>query len=103
VGAAGTDRTLDWIARHADGWITTPTEDRSLEAARGLRQRWEDAGRSGQPWVSVLGRKPDKATVDAMAEAGVTEMVLGVPDADESVALQYLDKIAPVIAEFSKP
>jgi probable F420-dependent oxidoreductase len=101
VGAAGTDRTLDWIVRHADGWITTPTEERSLEATRGLRQRWDDAGRSGVPWVSVLGAKPDAATVAALTEAGVTEIVLGVPDADEDIALRYLDKVAPVIAEFS--
>ena len=103
VGAAGTDRTLDWIVRHADGWITTPTEERSIVATEGLRDRWHAAGRSGQPWVSVLGPKPDAANVERFSAAGVTEMVLGMPDAEEAGVLRYLDRVAPLIAEFSRP
>jgi probable F420-dependent oxidoreductase len=103
VGAGGTDRTLDWIVAHADGWITTPTEERSLDATTLLRERWAAAGRAGQPRVSVLGMKADGATISKIEEVGVTEMVLGVPDADVDTALRYLDKLEPLIAEFSVP
>lgn len=103
VGAAGTDRTLDWIVRHADGWITTPTEERTVEATVELRRRWADAGRQGQPWVSVLGARVNAANVAHLTEIGVTEIVLGVPDSDTDSALRGLDKLADLVAEFSSP
>lgn len=101
VGAAGTDRTLDWIVRHADGWITTPTEERTVDATVELRRRWADAGREGQPYVSVLGARIDAPTMAHLTEIGVTEVVLGVPDADTDEALRGLDKLAGLVAEFS--
>ena len=95
VGAGGGPQTMRWIARHADGWMTTPTEAGIDEKADLLRKEWAAAGREGQPEIRVLvARRPTPEDLAAWAEAGADELIWGVPDADESVVLGYLDKLA---------
>ena len=61
VGAGGTEATFAWIARSADGWITTPGEaDLDAKVAQ-LHETWRQAGRDGLPQVTVLAGKPDPA------------------------------------------
>ncbi len=95
VGAGGGPKTFAWIAEHADGWMTTPIEEGIGDKTTGLRKAWADAGRSGDPEVHVLVAK--KPTPDDLAEwagAGATELVWGVPDADEAEVIGYLDRLA---------
>src|ERR1700760_1344341 len=49
IGAGGGPKTFGWIARHADGWMTTPGEDDISGKAAALREAWGAAGRPGAP------------------------------------------------------
>jgi len=89
IGAGGGPKTFAWIARTADGWMTTPTETGLRDKADALRAAWAGAGRTGQPEIHVLATgKPDPQTLDGWAEAGVTDAIWGLPDRspDEVVA-----------------
>ncbi|TMR42163.1 LLM class F420-dependent oxidoreductase [Actinomadura geliboluensis] len=95
IGAGGGPKTMKWIARHADGWMTTPIETDIAERVALLRKEWDEAGRGGEPDVRILVAK--NPTPDDLAEweaAGAGELIWGVPDADEAAVLTYLDKTA---------
>lgn len=94
LGAAGGRRTFAWIAASADGWLTTPGEDDIVPKVADLRQAWQAAGRPGRPHVAVLAGRPNPEFMAAWAEAGVTEVLFGMPNrpADEVVA--YLARLA---------
>ena len=95
IGAGGGPKTFAWIARHADGWMTTPIEQGVKDKADALRQAWADAGREGTPEIKVLvARKPTEGDYAEWAEAGVTELIWGLPDTDESAVNAYLDRLA---------
>ncbi len=49
IGAGGGPKTFTWIARHADGWMTTPNEQDIGGKAAALRQAWAAANRPGTP------------------------------------------------------
>ncbi len=94
IGAGGGPKTFAWIARHADGWMTTP-QQRDITAQIGaLQQAWADAGRAGRPDVRVLiASKPDPDDLAAWAEAGATELIWGVPDKGPDEVLASLDRL----------
>jgi probable F420-dependent oxidoreductase len=94
VGAGGTEKTFSWVARSADGWITTPGEQDIEPKVRLLQQTWKDAGRDGDPQVVVLAGKPDADALDRWAALGVSEVMFGLPDADEDVVVAYLGRLA---------
>jgi probable F420-dependent oxidoreductase len=94
IGAGGTPKTFAWIARSADGWLTTPGEA-DLDGKIGqLHQAWHEAGRAGLPQVRALAGKPDPDLLAHWADIGVTDVAFGMPDraADEVVA--YLERLA---------
>ena len=92
IGAGGTERTFDWIAAHADGWITTPGETDVDAGVRLLLERWGKAGRFGKPYIVALDRAtPDR--VEHLAALGVDEVVIGVPDKDEDAVLAFIAKM----------
>lgn len=94
VGAGGTEKTFAWIARSADGWITTPGEaDLDAKVAH-LHEVWREAGRDGQPLVTVLTGKPDPALLAHWAEIGVTDVAFGMPDRAEDEVVAYLGRLA---------
>ena len=62
VGAAGTKKNFTWIARSADGWITTPRDFDIDAPVRQLQEIWADAGREG-----AEGRPPQRL-VGALAD-----------------------------------
>jgi len=94
IGAGGTDKTFAWIARSADGWITTPRDNDVVDRVPRLRELWADAGRDGVPRVVALGTRPDAATLEAWAGGGVTDVVYGLPDRDAGEIPGYLDRLA---------
>ena len=95
IGAGGGPQTLDWIARHADGWMTTPRETGIVEKIADLRKAWANQGRSGSPAVHVLiAKRPSPEDLEAWTEAGVDELIWGIPDADPETVTGYLDKLA---------
>ena len=93
VGAGGTPRTFNWIARHADGWITTPRDDDIVAKVATLQQLWTAAGRDGAPRVVALATRPDPASLTAWSAGGVTDVVYGLPDRDASDIDGYLDRL----------
>ncbi|MEG8177213.1 LLM class F420-dependent oxidoreductase [Nocardia terpenica] len=95
IGTAGTEQGFRWIARSADGWITTPYEhELLLERLRLLTKVWQDAGRTGAPRVVALDGRPDPRRSAEWAAAGVTDALYGLPDKPEAEVLAYLDRLA---------
>ncbi|GAB3865884.1 LLM class F420-dependent oxidoreductase [Nocardioides maradonensis] len=99
IGAGGGPQTLRWIARYADGWMTTPIETDIAAKADALRKEWAEAGRAGTPDVRILvAKKPTAEDFADWAAAQASELIWGVPDADEATVLAYLDKLASRVA-----
>ena len=95
IGAGGGPQTFRWIARHADGWMTTPTQQGIGLQIAALQEAWAEAGREGAPEIRVLiAFKPDPADLAAWAEAGATELIWGVPDKTPDEVLASLDRLA---------
>ena len=95
IGAGGGPKTLNWIANHADGWMTTPIETDIAEKAAQLRKEWAEAGRDGGPDIRILvAKKPAPEDFADWTAAEASELIWAVPDADESTVFAYLDKMA---------
>ncbi len=95
IGAGGGPKTFDWIAAHADGWMTTPIEQNISGKAEQLRLAWAAAGRTGIPDIHVLiAARPTAEELLEWGAAGVTELIWGVPDKSEDEVLAYLDRLA---------
>lgn len=93
IGAAGTDKTFAWIARSADGWITTPRDEAITEAVSRLHSSWTDAGRDGTPRVVALDVRPDPHRLEQWALGGVTDVLYGLPDRSPDEVEGYLDRL----------
>ena len=95
IGAGGGPRTFAWIAAHADGWMTTPTQQDISGQIEALKKAWADAGRAGAPEIRILiAFRPDPADLAAWAEQGATELIWGVPDRSPDEVLASLDRLA---------
>ncbi|MGW0039793.1 LLM class F420-dependent oxidoreductase [Gordonia sp. NPDC003376] len=94
VGAAGNEKNFTWIARSADGWITTPGEADIEGSVTLLQQIWNDAGRDGDPQIVVLDFKPVAEKLDAWRALGVSTVLYGLPDDSVERASAYLAKLA---------
>jgi probable F420-dependent oxidoreductase len=95
IGAGGGPKTFAWIARTADGWMTTPVEQDIAGKADALRKAWAEAGRSGSPDIHVLiAAKPSPEDLTAWADAGATELIWGVPDKPTDEVIAYVDRLA---------
>ncbi|WP_405183196.1 LLM class F420-dependent oxidoreductase [Nocardia sp. NBC_01377] len=103
IGAAGTERTFQWIAESADGWITTPGETDVTARLESLQRIWREAGRKGRPRVVALDLKPDKARLSEWAEAGVTDVLYGLPDKSDSEVRAYLDRLSGKLPDIELP
>jgi len=99
IGADGGPKTFAWIARHADGWMTTPGEQDIDGKAAALRQAWAAENRPGAPDIRVLvAAKPSPDDLATWAKAGVTELLWGLPDAPAETIAAYLDRLARRLA-----
>ena len=78
VGAAGNEKNFKWIARSADGWITTPGEADIEGSVLLLKQIWADAGREGDPEIVVLDEAT--ASIDSDTEARLQAALEAVVD-----------------------
>lgn len=94
IGAGGTERTFKWIARSADGWITTPYEVEIDAQVALLQEMWRDAGRAGQPQILALGGRPDADRLAHLASIGVTEVVFGLPDRSADEVAAWIPRLA---------
>jgi probable F420-dependent oxidoreductase len=94
IGAGGNDRTFAWIARSADGWLTTPGEAGLEGKIPDLHRAWQDAGRAGLPQVRVLAGKPDPDQLAHWAGLGVTDVAFGMPDRTADDVVDYLGRLA---------
>ncbi|GAB3575349.1 LLM class F420-dependent oxidoreductase [Amycolatopsis endophytica] len=93
IGAGGTERTFAWIARSADGWLTTPRDRELDDKVRLLRKIWQDAGRDGDPRVIALAGKPDPDVLAHWRSLGVTEVLFGLPDRAADEVSAYIAKL----------
>lgn len=94
IGAAGTDKTFAWIARSADGWITTPRDDDVVASVARLHATWSAAGRDGAPRVVALDGRPDPERLAVWRAGGVTDVLYGMPDRAADEIPGYLDRLA---------
>lgn len=100
VGAFGNERLFRWIAKSANGWITTPIEQGLGDSVGLLRRIWEEEGREGQPRIVVLhGRGADSA-FDEYQELGIDEVQLGIPDTSANEAEDAIAKYAGLIERY---
>ncbi|MFI6026838.1 LLM class F420-dependent oxidoreductase [Amycolatopsis magusensis] len=94
VGAGGTERTFRWIAKSADGWLTTPSDVDIDDKVALLQRIWQEAGRSGAPEVAALSGKPDADRIAHLASIGVTELIFGLPDREPDEVVAWLGRLA---------
>jgi probable F420-dependent oxidoreductase len=95
IGAGGGPKTFGWIARHADGWMTTPGEHDIGGKAASLRQAWAAGNRPGSPDIRVLiTARPSPDDFAGWEAAGVAELLWGLPDAPAGTVEAYLDRLA---------
>lgn len=94
IGAGATERNFAWIVRSADGWITTPTEHDPVDNVHRLHKMWADAGRAGTPKVVALAGRPDTEQLSRWSDAGVDEVIFGLPDRTEDEVVAYIDRLA---------
>ncbi|MEB3370618.1 LLM class F420-dependent oxidoreductase [Saccharopolyspora mangrovi] len=94
IGAGGTEKTFTWIARSADGWITTPTEGEIDDKVALLQRTWKEAGREGKPQIVALSGKPDFDALARWEQIGVTEVLFGFPEKGEQWVAEYFQRLA---------
>ncbi|GGK65742.1 TIGR03619 family F420-dependent LLM class oxidoreductase [Nocardia camponoti] len=99
LGAGGTEKTVGWLAKHADGWITTPTEGELGPKIELLHRVWKDAGRDGLPRVIALAGRFNAEQLAEWAELGVTETVFGLPDRSADDVRGYITHLGTKIGQ----
>ena len=94
VGAAGTEKNFTWIARSADGWITTPRDFVIDDSVKLLHDTWAGADRDGTPTIVALDFKPDPDKLAHWKSLGVTEVLFGLPDKSPADIAGYVERLA---------
>jgi probable F420-dependent oxidoreductase len=94
LGAGPTEKTFRWIARHADGWITTPADSDLDGHVALLKEVWAAEGRSGAPQICALGERPDPERLAHLDSLGVTETIFGLPDRSPEEVEAWIGRLA---------
>ncbi len=92
--------TFDRVIEFCDGWMPIAGRPGSepIDRIPELRRRATEAGRDPKSIpVTIFGAKPDKATVDRLAGAGVDRTVFFVQSADRDTVLPLLDSYAGLL------
>lgn len=101
IGAAGNDKNFRWIAKNADGWMSTPQDSNIDIAVKSLQAEWDSAGRPGRPRIVILDmQKPDSSRLSRWADLGVSEVVYGVPDKSTAEVQVYLGRLSDKLSSF---
>ncbi|WP_077104566.1 LLM class F420-dependent oxidoreductase [Mycobacterium terramassiliense] len=98
VGAGGTEKNFKWIARNADGWITTPRDVSIDEPVKLFQDVWAAERRDGPPQIVALDFKPDADKLARWSELGVTEVLFALPDRTEDDVAAYVEHLAAKLA-----
>ncbi|MEV7097493.1 TIGR03619 family F420-dependent LLM class oxidoreductase [Amycolatopsis sp. NPDC051045] len=94
LGAGPTEKTFRWIARHADGWITTPADTDLDGHVALLKDIWGAEGREGAPRICALGERPDPERLAHLDSLGVTETIFGLPDRSPEDVAAWIGRLA---------
>jgi alkanesulfonate monooxygenase SsuD/methylene tetrahydromethanopterin reductase-like flavin-dependent oxidoreductase (luciferase family) len=91
--------TLDRIVELCDGWMPILRPGRNpVDRIPALRERLARAGRDPRSVpVSVFFAPPKKPELEALAAAGVTRAIFGLPSEPREAVLPRLDSYAAVI------
>ena len=97
--------TFPRIAEYGDGWFPIH-QDPSRAAAQGavdyaagiaaVREQWVEAGREGDPDLTIFGLGPDPDRVAAVIDMGFNRVVFGLPPAHADQVLPLLDRYAEI-------
>jgi len=97
--------TFARIAEYGDGWFPIH-QDASRAAAQGavdyaagiasLRELWAQAGRDGDPDLTIFGMGPDRDRVAELVAMGFNRVVFGLPAAQADKVLPMLDRYAEI-------
>src|SRR5213082_551125 len=94
VGAGGTEKTFRWIARHADGWMSTPMIPDLETHIRRFQDIWREEGRLDVPRIVALGERPDPERLAHLESLGVTETIFGLPDRSAEEVEAWIGRLA---------
>ena len=91
--------TLQRVVDFCEGWFPRGRAgDVILAGLKDLQSRAARAGRDMKTIsVSVFGAKPDEATLESFARAGITRSILRLPSEGRDVILPLLDQYAKLI------
>ncbi len=98
LGAGPAEKTFRWIARHADGWLTTPADTDLDGHVALLKEIWRSEGRVGAPRICALGERPDPRRLAHLASLGVTETIFGLPDRSPEEVEEWIGRLAGKLA-----
>ena len=92
---------LERAVRYGNGWIPIAGRgEAGFDPAAVVAQRNEACERAGRDpaevEVSIYYAPPERAAVEAMAEAGITRALFGLPPAGADEVLPLLDQLAEV-------
>ncbi len=94
-----TDHTLRRVVEFCDGWLPRGNAFEPDDGMARLRRIADEAGRDMSSLsVTVFRARPEATALEALAEAGVTRALLGLPSADRDTVLGLLDDYAPLLA-----
>lgn len=100
VGAFGNERLFRWVAKAADGWITTPIETGLADSVALLRRIWQEEGRAGAPRIVVLHRGDNAESLNEYRDLGIDEVLLGTPDVPREDALDAISEYGTLISRY---
>jgi probable F420-dependent oxidoreductase len=101
IGATGNEKNFKWIAKNADGWMSTPQDADIERLINSLYAEWDSAGRTGSPRIVVLDtQKPDASRLSRWADLGVSEVVYGMPDKSTEEVRVYLGRLVDKLDAF---
>lgn len=101
IGAAGNEKNFKWIAKYADGWMSTPQDSDIERLVNMLYAEWDSADRTGRPRIVVLDmQKPEVSRLSQWADLGVSEVVYGMPDKSTEEVHAYLGRLSDKLDAF---
>jgi probable F420-dependent oxidoreductase len=95
IGAAGNEKNFKWIAKYADGWMSTPQDTDIERSVKSLHAEWVSADRTGLPRIVVLDmQKTDASRLSRWVDLGVSEVVYALPDKPAEEVHAYLGRLS---------